>query len=272
MSNNHINNSIEFLLFVYFNLDLSYASDFDKALDASIKKAFEDATSEGAFNTLYKTIEDSNLKESIKKASKKAYKEATSKIIKCINCLLNNNINYDDWHNYLCKTIIFSFTHYLKDYKVDFWFTYGNAQKWVNMTMKYLYIIAGCLEVVGEIDIAEFDKERNKTNKKKWKAINEIYKYFHVPVDSYIIESVWNKNITEETKNTINLPNIKFTSKKGVLGAYSSEKYKAWSKWDNEEYDNFQKILFQKAKLDKKHPIEWESKTWINQSKNRKNK
>ena len=47
----------------------------------------------------------------------------------------------------------------------DIEFTVGHAQKWINMTMKYLYIY-------GDIDVTG------------------IFDFLHVPVDSYIFDAV----------------------------------------------------------------------------------
>lgn len=65
--------------------------------------------------------------------------------------------SYDQWHKAICDELVEYFS------KLDIGFTYGHAQKWVNMTMKYLYIL----------DEANF---------------SDIFDFLHVPIDSIIID------------------------------------------------------------------------------------
>lgn len=64
---------------------------------------------------------------------------------------------YDKWHKNLCdKLICFS----------ENIFTYGHAQKWINMTFKYLHLL-------------------------DYLKIENVYEFCHIPIDSYML------NITE---------------------------------------------------------------------------
>ena len=69
-----------------------------------------------------------------------------------------NQKQYDEWHEKLCLKIR---KHY-RDNGVDM--TIGQAQKWVNMTMKYLFVA----DVPGSAD---------------------AFYFCHVPIDSYIIDA-----------------------------------------------------------------------------------
>ena len=69
-----------------------------------------------------------------------------------------NQKQYDEWHEKLCVRI----RKYYRDNGFDM--TIGQAQKWVNMTMKYLFIA----DVPG--------------------VVNAFY-FCHVPIDSYIISA-----------------------------------------------------------------------------------
>lgn len=55
-------------------------------------------------------------------------------------------------------------------------------------------------------------------------------------------------------------------------GPYSDEKTKPWSKWSEEEYDDFQEELKKriKDKFPGTVPIEWEGSAWIEIAKKRK--
>lgn len=79
-------------------------------------------------------------------------KKITSLLVSSID-----QVSYDRWHKDICGEIVEYFS------TLDIIFTYGHAQKWVNMTMKYLYIL----------DEADF---------------SDVFDFFHVPIDSIIID------------------------------------------------------------------------------------
>ena len=68
---------------------------------------------------------------------------------------------YDEFHDSLCLRIIDFY-----DNPTIAEITYGQAQKWVNMTMKYL-----CVLYEGQCD---------------W--LNKIYSFLHIPIDSIILD------------------------------------------------------------------------------------
>ncbi|MCI9448922.1 MAG: hypothetical protein HFE30_01550 [Clostridiales bacterium] len=68
-----------------------------------------------------------------------------------------DQVSYDTWHKDTCGEIVEYFS------SLDIGFTYGHAQKWVNMTMKYLYIL----------DEANF---------------SDVFDFLHIPIDSLIID------------------------------------------------------------------------------------
>lgn len=80
-----------------------------------------------------------------------------------IPLLLGNSIStqsdFDAWHFHVCQEII---SHYQK---VGISFTFGQAQKWLNMTIKYLYML-------------EYD------------VFHHTFPFFHVPLDNYIFDVV----------------------------------------------------------------------------------
>ena len=133
------------------------------------------------YNEFYKTMLYGNLSDPLKSAIKSAYRDvcrtitgfsknpshdeilsgAKNKMCSIVKELLNQNIDgqssFDEWHKWACDSLIKCF----KGQK----FTYGQAQKWVNMTMKYLSM---------------FD----------YKQVEKVYEFCHVPIDNYIIEIV----------------------------------------------------------------------------------
>lgn len=104
-----------------------------------------------------------------------------SRLIKESLYALPDGTNFDDWHNKLCKALIDIYNGRIK---------YGQAQKWVNMTIKYTYV----LKTLGAIDNSIFPYISDKHVSK-----------FHPPIDSYILRDVlkdstsWSK-ITDETQ------------------------------------------------------------------------
>ena len=76
-----------------------------------------------------------------------------------------DNICFDKFHETLCDEIIKIY----KRYNIEFY--YGQAQKWVNMTMKYLCVI-------GE---------------KKYPWLKKVYSSLHVPIDRVILNQAINE-------------------------------------------------------------------------------
>lgn len=97
-----------------------------------------------------------------------------------LNKITNQNDFDKNFHNKICKDII----RIYKDFKkIDHrWheiiFTYWHSQKWLNMTLKYLFIL-------------------NHNN--ILKDIDKIYKFCHMPIDSIILKELFSKNIIDES-------------------------------------------------------------------------
>ena len=68
---------------------------------------------------------------------------------------------FDSWHRKLSDEIKMIY----QSYGIEF--SYGQAQKWINMTIKYLYIL----------EVQSFDG---------------VFEYLHIPIDNYIYDSVEN--------------------------------------------------------------------------------
>ena len=102
-------------------------------------------------------------------------------------------------------------------------FYYGQAQKWINMTFKYLWLL-------GKID----DKE------------------LEIPIDSFIMKKAW-----EQFK--IELPR---DNKSNSYKEYSSSSTMPWSKLSKEEYEKLRDDLNSKIDKTKS-PLTWENETWI---------
>lgn len=96
-----------------------------------------------------------------------AYRDHVSKVLEAeITTMLSNapttQIAYDSWHHFICDSLIEYYA------STGFEFNLGHAQKWVNMTMKYIYIH-------GQLDVSP------------------VFEYLHVPLDSYVFSAVEKK-------------------------------------------------------------------------------
>ena len=255
MENERLKNAVEFMLYTYYKLDFSSDTTKEKIFDTAIRKAYSDATNQGAYNTL---VKDNAEAEKIKNEYNVKVKNIIiDKINKLNECSEFSQEIYDSWFHDACNVLVNNY----KDVKINGTdkeaFTYGNAQKIVNMTMKYLAMLIEVFSV--------FDENRDIVIV-YGKLFDKIYKYLHSPVDSFIIEAVWNRD--EEIDG---IPYIYEKLNKNKPGAYSSEKYISWSKWEDKEvYDNFKNLIFEIANKENKCPLDWEGTNWIEISKKRK--
>ena len=230
------NSGIEFLLYSYFKIELN--ANKDEIIKSAIEKAYTDATNQGAYNTRLITTSQ--------KDSSVCARNNGEKVIKSFIEQSLNVSDYDKLHNETCND--------LRDKYGVLPFTYGNAQKWINMTMKNLYVIS--------LLIYNCCESANNETTQFCENIIKISPRFHVPIDSYIIEKIWDTKIP--------LPDVKFL-KDGTKGMYTSNKVKGWSNWNEEEYVECQKSLKEYIKKEYKDitPIEWEGPAWIEIAKKR---
>ncbi len=91
--------------------------------------------------------------DNIKETTKNSIKETISKLEQTA---INSQEEYDRFHKKACERLIESFKP--QD------FTYGQAQKWINMTFKYLFLL-------------------------DYEGTENVYKYLHIPIDKYILKS-----------------------------------------------------------------------------------
>lgn len=250
MENNRLRNAVEFLMFSYFGID--FGGESEDIVDAAVKKAYTDATNQGAYNALKKKLVNGD-----EYKNDDEYKNASKAVlIAQIAKLKNKNPPYSAWHKETCNNLCDRFKNVIykdKDQDKDVRaFTYGNAQKWVNMTMKYLYILYEIFK--------EYKKDCAFVDDNKW--IEHYYKEFQVPVDSYIIEAVWNQNAVD----------VPIATKHNFRDEeYKDSRAKAWSKWDEDEYDKFRDSV-STAFGKEETSLEWEHKAWIDIAKKRKQK
>lgn len=86
-------------------------------------------------------------------------KEITKIVAEVLTLTFSNQSNFDKWHEIKCNELIKAYKE-ISNHKLFI----GQAQKWINMSLKYLFSL-------GESRI---------------KGISKNYRYFHFPVDNII--------------------------------------------------------------------------------------
>lgn len=163
-----------------------------------------------------------------------------SKLIESIEGYPNHSGGFDTWHESKCAQIIDQMNAPYGDGKKEFLkarFTYGQAQKWVNMTLKYLWLLDMLPNGLSEAEL-------------------------HVPVDSFILEAL------KETQQ-FNTEGNKITGS-GESYYYNGEAWSAIS--DPKNYKKLQDGIRDIAKKQGISPIQWEGPAWIEVAKKRSNK
>lgn len=217
--------TIDFLLFSYFAFSLKTLREKEARviLDRLIERAYRDAAS-------HVKAENSNRKT----FGKRILHGAIDNLVKCNP--KSSTPSYDKWHNDLCVKM-----------KSELPCTYGFAQKWVNMTMKYILLICDLRPDLNEIT------ENTPFYDQYYDCIKTYRSDLHAPVDRYIINTVW-KN------DDVPLP-LKDGKKKNRQSKCKnpSEHVIAWSKWDEDAY----RVFYQKLRKQHACVIDWEGPAWI---------
>lgn len=236
---------LDFLTYSYFKIipeeiysDGGETDYSGYCIKKAIMKAYEDATNEGAYNTLFKKTIGAEKLDELKDASVEARKASAKFLLSQIQKLSSFAGDYDEWHNETCEGIC---EKYSKVYKVYLekdapFFTYGNAQKWVNMSMKYIWMLGLLPAEVPETAL-------------------------HVPIDRYIIDTLWDAN-----------QDIGFPLKEGIKVernrsyAKPSDYVIGWSQWKKTDYCK----TFRKSISGDEFTLEWENNAWIRAAEKRK--
>ena len=180
-------------------------------IEAAAKRAYIDLC-----RTIYNTKEDSR-----NKAKDEVIKLILSQTKELEIC---KNICFDKFHETLCDEII----QIYKRYNIECY--YRQAQKWKNMTMKYL-------SVIGE---------------EKYSWLNRLYPFLHIPIDSVILGKII---------GDFEIKSVAVKGKRVLL------KNLSWSRIDKDTYDAIQNVLREKIG-ENEIPIVWEFKAWNNPKEN----
>jgi len=160
--------SFNFLEHLYFG-SIKTEEDIYKK---SIFRAYRDFNR--TLHGFYKNKEKENIYNICEEILIKEIKNITSK---------NNlqKVDFDKWHKDLCFILIEIFKNN------DFILFIGQAQKWINMIIKYLFIFKGKLNIKDEIflythipiDNIILEKLKYKKFKTSWSRIDSYKEYFN---------------------------------------------------------------------------------------------
>lgn len=215
--------AVDFLL-----QEFDFDSDAAQVLRAAVNRAYRDAATRGSY-----------VPDPSQKAKADAARErATATIELAVLDLCSNEPDFDEWHGNLCRAVRSEYEG-VRRKGGGVAFTYGNAQKWVNVTMKNLYMLSAVFGAYAPD--SNFSKEIGK-------QIAAITDRLHVPVDSYIL--------TGAAKLDIRLP------RKDMGKAESKTNRLPWSNWESElDYQKFQRDLADA--IGDESRIEWEARAWV---------
>lgn len=245
MTNRISDSAADFLYFYLLGVTIEDITNMDEK-DLIVKcaeRAYLDLNRTLKFKKIPK--EEKEHYQELQEQKKEFRTKISNEIADSIMELLKTKQNYDNWHQDTCeKKIIIKAKEYeqkgclQKNGKESFY--YGQAQKWLNMTIKYMWITG------------------------KWECIFEnLIDYLHVPVDSYIIKAVLECEDFSEVKKVIPKQDIeKDKVENNIL---------PWSKWIYTDYISFQEAIRTALKDNKKMtPFEWEGNAWIEIAKRSK--
>lgn len=233
---------VDFLCFSYFGIKPN-CNDEEKILKC-IERAYRDLNRTINF-TYSQSVLDNKSDKTLSKDAREKYIDAKQKfksnlmesIKKAVTNLpkdLKDN-SFRNWHKDLCDTIVsFNFdVEGLSNVKVlENNLYYGQAQKWVNMTLKYMWLM-GLIED------------------------SNIQKQLCVPIDNYILQKLHGKDVKPFV---ITKDGDQYRVKKE-----NNETAYSWSKFPDAcfYYGLDDKI---KAIIGEEMPLDWENEVWLNAS------
>ena len=126
-----------------------YFGDLSNSVKAASTRAYLDMNRTIRFEGMLPSRR-MELREKVNKIFEEKLKILFSRIIKCQD-------DFDSWHRDVCSMIRQKY----RDESVML--TYGQAQKWVNMTIKYLYVLGAT-------------------------TFDDYFDFLHIPLDNYVFD------------------------------------------------------------------------------------
>lgn len=133
-------------------LKFSYFGDLNISLEVASKRAYRDMCRTIKFNKLKDITDRRKLRDEVNIMFETEIKKLTSGSKK-------NSDDFNNWHDKVCENMKIIYEE--NGIKL----TYGQAQKWINMTIKYLYLFGGY-------------------------TFDSVFDDLHIPIDNYIFDAV----------------------------------------------------------------------------------
>jgi hypothetical protein len=181
----------------------SYFGDLNISIEVASNRAYRDMCRTIKFNKLKDITDRRKLRDKVNIMFETEIKKLTSGSKK-------NSDDFNNWHGEVFENMKNLYEE--KGIKL----TYGQAQKWINMTIKYLYLFGGY-------------------------TFDSVFEELHIPVDNYILDIANEKVGIDRPK-------------------------KPWSKWEEEQYRNYQNEIKSKIKI---APLIWEFENWLDVAQNK---
>jgi len=192
-----------------------------------------EACAHGAYRDIQRNLTGINSnKMPVEKKVK--WRDDIEKLIrKRVDILSTDPEAFDTWHKETCDAIcaeskrhnISTWVEWLKP--MENGFTYGLAQKWLNMTIKNMLLMA----------------------QEEWAWLDQIKSYLHVPVDKYVLDEAY-KQLDVRAK---------FEDK------FTSLAWSRWNDYDDLYFgfqERIRKVVNQREDYDS--PMGWEFVAWVN--------
>lgn len=156
--------------------------------------------------------------------------DVCKKLIESIEKCPGKNADFDSWHKSVCQQIESTMNNKKLELLKEK-FTFGQAQKWVNMTLKYLWLLDMLPKGISAEDL-------------------------HVPIDSFILKALKDDGISD-----ISDKDGTYKYKEEAWSRLTTDNYDTIQK-------EIRKVA---KKKENNTPIEWESTAWIKVAKERSN-
>lgn len=229
---------LDFLLYSYFECDRE--ENEKEVIQKCARRAYRDLARTLRYahpaSELEKTKSGSGL-VAFKDVQKERISDVCEGMAQSIDDYQGASDEFDSWHKEKCGWIIGEMNKTYDDgkkfLKEDF--TYGQAQKWLNMTLKYLWLLDRLPEGIKAQSL-------------------------HVPIDRFILEKL------KET-GKFNEKSSKITGS-GESFFYNGKTWSAMS--DIKNYKNLQEEIKEIAGEANLLPIEWESLAWLEIAKRKR--
>lgn len=147
------------------------ALDFLKAIYFGVTTNAYEAAGRRAYLDLNRTIRFNGMAEEKRNELRASVIALLEKEIRLLSpSTITNQADYDAWHRVQCTAI----RSLYRDNDIEFY--YGQSQKWLNMMIKYLYMLGEC-------------------------TFDGIFGFLHVPLDNYVFDAAQKKLGISRPKN-----------------------------------------------------------------------